>query len=335
MLADRSHCELLRDSARRRFNGQLNLATSVDRNLDLLVIDSAWVAEAAPEIRNKLAAAVMNRIPVVSLDEFYESLFGKVASIQQNDLAWAIDHVLSRSGSLYFKGKRVVDIVVATALLVISGPIVVVAACLIRLVDRMPAFYGQPRVGYLRRPFVLWKLRTMAPGADAGGPFVQGAGETDPRVTNLGGFLRRFRIDELPQFWNVVRGEMSLVGPRPEWVQEARILEQQVPNYHIRHLVTPGITGWAQVYFRATNGPEGSIEKQHYDLYYLKHFSLALDFSIMLKTIKRVLIKDSRLTLDERGALTGREPRNGAVHLDVASIVGPSADASLGRQSPL
>jgi lipopolysaccharide/colanic/teichoic acid biosynthesis glycosyltransferase len=225
--------------------------------------------------------------------------FGKLSPVHVDDLSRDIDHVLSRSGHLsrrgYFRTKRAVDLSAASLLLVATAPVLILTALAIRADDGKPSFYGQKRIGYLGRPFILWKFRTMRLGADEDGPFAPRAGDADPRVTRLGRFLRRFRIDELPQLWNVIRGEMSLVGPRPEWIREVEILEKAVPSYHLRHLAQPGMTGWAQVYFRATNDPQGSIEKHQYDLYYLRHFSLALDFSIMLKTFKRVLIKDSRV----------------------------------------
>ena len=107
--------------------------------------------------------------------------------------------------------------------------------------------------------------------------------------------MRRFRLDELPQLWNVFIGDMSLVGPRPEWVKEVEVLEKVVPSYHLRHLVKPGITGWAQVRFRATNSVDDSIEKIHFDLYYLKYLSFGLDMSILLKTAKRILTHDSNV----------------------------------------
>src|SRR5262249_22592989 len=156
-------------------------------------------------------------------------------------------------------------------------------------------FYGQMRAGYLGKVFVLWKFQTMTPGAENHGPFSSGRAIDAPHVTQLGSLLREFRLDELPQLWNVLRGDMSLVGPRPEWIREVEILETAVPTYPLRYLVPPGITGWAQVYYRATSDIQGSVEKHHYDLYYLKNFSLALDFSILLKTFKRVLVGDARV----------------------------------------
>ena len=300
---------------------EFNLVDSVGADLDLVVVDRRWMNHHLDEARRVLAAAIAKLIPIVNIDEFHESLFGKVSPQHANDLVWALDHVLPRSSSLHFKVKRVLDVIAAAALLLILAPIMILVAVAIRLVDRTSPLYGQMRIGYLGRTFFLWKFRTMREGAEREGPFTRfGAGE-DPRVTRLGYVLRRLRIDELPQIWNVLKGDMSLVGPRPEWAREGEILEKAVPTYTLRYLVPPGITGWAQVYFRATNTPQDSIEKHNYDLYYLKHFSLALDLTIMLKTIKRVFVNDSRVpTVPALKAPI--PPPDSDITLDVASIVG-------------
>jgi lipopolysaccharide/colanic/teichoic acid biosynthesis glycosyltransferase len=300
---------------------EFNLVDTVDADLNLVVVDRRWMNLHPHKARSVLAAAITNLIPIVNIDEFHESLFGKVSPQHANDLVWALDHVLPRSGSLHFQVKRVLDVMVAAALLLILAPIMVLVAVAIRLVDGTSPLYGQARIGYLGRTFLLWKFRTMRHDAEQEGPFIRFSAGEDPRVTRLGYVLRRLRIDELPQVWNVLRGDMSLVGPRPEWAREVEILEKAVPTYTLRYLVPPGITGWAQVYFRATNTPQDSIEKHNYDLYYLKHFSLALDLSIMLKTIKRVFINDSRVSTVP--ALKAPiPPPDSDITLDVASIVG-------------
>ena len=132
----------------------------------------------------------------------------------------------------------------------------------------------------------------MSSGAEAKGPLLA-ADALDSHVTVLGNILRRFRLDELPQLWNILKGEMSFVGPRPEWMKEIEVLEKAVPSNHLRHLVKPGVTGWAQVKFRQTNTVADAIERLHYDLYYVKNWSFGLDVSIILKTVKRVLISDA------------------------------------------
>jgi lipopolysaccharide/colanic/teichoic acid biosynthesis glycosyltransferase len=200
-------------------------------------------------------------------------------------------------------------------------PAMLIIAFVIRTAERIPPLYGQTRVGYLGRTFTLWKFQSMRPGADNEGPFASRLENNGLRVTRVGQFLRNWRLDELPQLWNVLRGDMSLVGPRPEWIREVEILETAVPTYHLRHLVPPGLTGWAQVYFRATNDIQGSIEKHHYDLYYLKNFSLALDFSIMLKTFKRVFLRDARVSTPSVPYPAATNSGT-AVRIDITSIVG-------------
>jgi lipopolysaccharide/colanic/teichoic acid biosynthesis glycosyltransferase len=323
ILGDDEYRDDLSKSFGRRSGDEFDLVSEVTPDVDLVVVDRRWTDGHPVEARRALAAAISQMIPIVSIDEFHESLFGRVSPQHANDLAWAVDHVLSRSGSVYFKAKRLLDVSAATVLLLLlAGPMLLVAA-VIALADRSSPFYRQLRIGYLGKTFMLWKFRTMRHGAEQEGPFIQPSADGDERVTRLGAVLRRLRIDELPQLWNVVKADMSLVGPRPEWIKEVDVLERTIPTYRLRYLVPPGMTGWAQIYYRATNNPQDSVEKHNYDLYYLKHFSLALDFSIMLKTIKRVFIKDARTLSIQAPPPTGGTS-NQDVALDIASIVGRS-----------
>lgn len=318
VLADNDHVDHLRAAIIQRSQDDLDLAGSLSDGVDLVVADAHWIEGHWDEARRVFSAALAQRVPIVSLDGFYESLFGKVSPLYSCEPAWALEHVLPRADSLYVKGKRIFDVASAAAGLVLLAPVMALTAFAIYCCDGVSPIYGQQRVGYLGRTFTLWKFRTMRPGADADGPFRPDR-ESRDRVTPLGQFLRRFRFDEFPQLWNVVRGDMSLVGPRPEWIKEVEVLEKVVPNYHLRHLVPPGITGWAQVYYRATNDPKDSVEKHHYDLYYLKHFSPALDLTILMKTVKRVFVKDSRVA----SVLTPfpRAARVTPLPMDIASII--------------
>lgn len=318
VLASSEHLAHLRADQRHRFAEGLDLATELGPDVDMVVADSAWIEANWDKTKCIFSAAVSRGIPVVSLERFYEANFGKVSPAYAGDPAWALEHVLPRADGLYFKSRRVFDIVAAFCGLVLLSPLLLATAALIAWVDGMSPMYGQPRVGYLGRVFTLWKFRTMPPNADSAGPF-QARRPGEPSATRLGAVLRRFRLDELLQLWNVLRGEMALVGPRPEWVKEVEVLEKVVPNYHLRHLVPPGITGWAQVYFHATSNPQDSIEKHHFDLYYIKHFSPALDLTILLKTAKRVFVSDSRIA-----AASAPFPRmmgRTAPAFDIASIV--------------
>jgi len=321
VLGDKEYRDYLSGSLGGHSRKEFNLVESIAPDVNLVVVDRRWINRHLDEARRVLAAAIAGLIPIVNIDEFHESLFGKVSPQHARDLVWALDHVLPRSGSVYFQAKRVLDVAAAAALLVILAPIMLLVAAAIRLVDRTSPLYGQMRIGHLGRTFLLWKFRTMRQDAEQKGPFIEFSEGDDPRVTHLGSVLRRLCIDELPQLWNVLKGDMSLVGPRPEWAREVDILEKAVPTYTLRYLVPPGMTGWAQVYFRATNNQEDAIEKHNYDLYYLKHFSLALDFSIMLKTIKRVFVEDPHAP-----SVPAPKPLEPAVdsdgRLDIASIVG-------------
>ena len=261
---------------------------------DILVVDIRWAEDNWEKARDMLSMAIHGGVPVINLESFYEMVFGKVSPEYAGNPAWPLEFVLPRSQGIYPKIKRALDLLMASVLLLLLSPLMASVCLLILLMERSSPFYGQRRIGFLGEEFILLKFRTMVDNADQAGPFTSYR-EKDGRITRLGQWLRRFRLDELPQLWNVLRGEMSLVGPRPEWIREVEILEKAVPHYHLRHLVRPGITGWAQVYYRATNDPQDSIEKHHFDLYYLKYFSFALDCAILLKTFKRVFIKDSRV----------------------------------------
>jgi exopolysaccharide biosynthesis polyprenyl glycosylphosphotransferase len=282
---------------------------------DLVVADARWVDENWEQAKDILGEAIRASVPVVSLESFYESLFGKVSPEYAGNPSWSLEYVLPRSQGVYSMFKRGFDIAASAALLVLLSPVIIA----IYLAVGAKPIYGQRRVGFLGKEFTLYKFRTMHHGSDQGTAFPQ-ALNPDSRVTRLGRWLRRFRLDELPQLENVLRGEMSLVGPRPEWIKEVEVLEKDVPHYHLRHLVRPGITGWAQVYFRATNSPKDSLEKHHYDLYYLKYFSFALDFAILLKTIKRVFIADNRIPAT-RHHLKHLPLRNGRKGPDLSSVI--------------
>jgi sugar transferase (PEP-CTERM system associated) len=185
--------------------------------------------------------------------------------------------------------KRLLDVVVAAVGLVLATPLMVLTAIAIAIDSPGPILYGQVRSGELGRPFVLYKFRSMRVDAEkSGARFTQ---ENDPRITRVGRFIRKTRVDELPQLWNVLRGEMSMVGPRPERPIFIEQLEQQVPYFKQRLYVKPGVTGHAQVRCRYGATTEDHLEKLQYDLYYIKSFSVMFDLSIILDTIKVVLLR--------------------------------------------
>jgi exopolysaccharide biosynthesis polyprenyl glycosylphosphotransferase len=182
--------------------------------------------------------------------------------------------------------KRLGDVVVASLLLILSAPLLLLAALLIRLEDGGAVFYGQWRTGLYGEPLRIWKLRSMGREAETQG--AQWAQRDDPRITLIGAWMRKLRLDELPQLVNVLKGEMSLIGPRPERPELEEQLEQQIPHYRVRHWVRPGLSGWAQVCYPYGASTADSRMKLSYDLYYLRNANLALDGLILIKTLRLV-----------------------------------------------
>ena len=184
--------------------------------------------------------------------------------------------------------KRVFDIFLAGLLLVLSLPVMLMTYLLIKLEDFGDVFYVQERVGFRGKAFNIIKFRSMIADSEKDG--AQFAKKGDMRVTKVGRFIRLTRIDELPQVINVLRGEMSFIGPRPERPVFVQDFEKQIPYYNLRHLVKPGITGWAQVLYPYGADLNDAKEKLQYDLYYIKNFSLFLDMAIIIKTIRVILL---------------------------------------------
>jgi exopolysaccharide biosynthesis polyprenyl glycosylphosphotransferase len=227
-------------------------------------------------------------ITVLELPAFSEHVFGRVP-IDVINAAWFMHmvHPFFRPYSRVV--KRVADIVVAATLFVFAAPLLPLVALAVKLTSRGPALYRQVRVGEHGREFHIYKFRTMRTDAEAHG--AQWASKNDPRVTPIGGFLRATRIDELPQLWNILSGQMSFVGPRPERPEFVSELEHELPYYQRRHLVKPGLSGWAQVRHGYADSPEAAAHKLGYELYYLKHQSLFLDLVITIETVRVVLLR--------------------------------------------
>jgi exopolysaccharide biosynthesis polyprenyl glycosylphosphotransferase len=182
--------------------------------------------------------------------------------------------------------KRLGDLVVASGLLLLTAPLLLTAAALIRLEDGGPIFYGQQRTGLYGERILIWKLRSMRQNAESSG--ARWASRNDARITTVGNWLRRLRIDELPQLVSVLSGDMSLIGPRPERPELELDLEERIPHYRVRHWVRPGLSGWAQVCYPYGASIEDSRMKLSYDLYYLRNANLMLDFLILIKTLRLV-----------------------------------------------
>ena len=235
----------------------------------------------------EILACKMRGIRVEDYPNFLERLTGK---IPVHDLrpSWLIFSDGFATGTLFRRLKRAVDFLLAAGLLVLTAPAAGLVAAAIRLDSRGPALFRQERIGQSGRRFTLLKFRSMSEDAEqATGPVW--AAEDDPRITRVGRVIRKIRLDELPQLWNVLRGEMSFIGPRPERPHFVETLQEIVPYYAQRHAVRPGVTGWAQVRYPYGASVEDALEKLQYDLYYIKNMSLFLDFMILLATVQVVL----------------------------------------------
>jgi sugar transferase (PEP-CTERM system associated) len=229
----------------------------------------------------------LNGIEIIDAMAFYEQVTGKLM-IEKINPSWFIFSDGFRVTPVMRFNKRLLDLTVSFFGLIMSLPIFLLAAVVIKLDTPGPVFFRQVRVGKGEKEFVLYKFRTMRLDAekDTGAVWAQ---ENDPRATRVGRILRLTRIDELPQLFNVLMGDMSIVGPRPERPEFVTILKEKIPYYSNRHCLKPGATGWAQVRYSYGASVEDAVEKLRYDLYYVKNYSLFLDFLIILETVKVVL----------------------------------------------
>ena len=241
-----------------------------------------------PQSYNKELVAVRTMgVPIEDCHSFYERLASKIA-ITDLPPEWIALSEGFRRDRLILAAKRVIDVLVAFLGLILSAPLALVTAIAIKSESSGPLFYRQERVGQNEKRFTLFKFRSMAEGAeDQMGPVW--AAENDPRVTSVGAIIRKLRIDEIPQMINVLKGEMSFVGPRPERPYFVEQLKQTIPYYDLRHSVKPGITGWAQISYQYGDSEQDAIEKLQYDLYYIKHMSPVFDLQIIFESIKVIL----------------------------------------------
>jgi sugar transferase (PEP-CTERM system associated) len=223
------------------------------------------------------------------LASVYAEYTGKIA-VENLRPSWFVFSEGFRKSRLTALGKRALDVSVSLVGLIVLAPVMVLVAIGTRLSSPGPIFYHQARVGLNGRTFTVHKVRSMRVDAEKGTGAVW-AKAGDPRVTGFGRFLRRVRLDEVPQFWNVLVGDMSIVGPRPERPEFVGELKTQIPFYGQRHVVRPGLTGWAQVRHSYGSSVEDSLQKLQYDLFYIKNLSLAFDIFIMLETVKTVLVR--------------------------------------------
>lgn len=196
------------------------------------------------------------------------------------------------SNKIALRLKAILDFVGALLLLILTSPLIILAAFLVKITSTGPILYSQVRVGLSGKEFNIFKLRTMIADAEKEG--AKWSSFNDPRITKIGAIFRKTRIDELPQLFNILRGDMSFIGPRPERPEFIKILVEEIPYYSLRHLMKPGLSGWAQVNYDYGSSVNDSLVKLEYDLYYIKNYSFYLDLRTIIKTIRVVVFGKGR-----------------------------------------
>jgi len=231
---------------------------------------------------NILIKVHFHQVPVYPLESFYEKYLEKVP-LSRLQVSWILNNGFNAAGYQTFDNfKYAADIAFSILVLILISPLLVLVAFAIRLEGGGPVIFRQTRVGKFGRRFTLYKFRTMRAAKSSDDIYTR---KNDPRITRIGYWLRLTRFDEMLQFWNVIQGEMSVIGPRAEWEKPVEMYEHEIPFYHLRHTVKPGITGWAQVNQGYGASLEDACEKLQYDLFYVKNYSLRMDLAIVLKTV--------------------------------------------------
>jgi sugar transferase (PEP-CTERM system associated) len=269
------------------FDSSMSLEQVVlDTKVDEIIVAVKEHRGGVLPIRQLLECRILGT-PVHNLTTFYERLKGEVP-LESMKASWLIYGTGFTQGHLRSLAKRLFDIFSAGLLLLLLWPIMLLAALAIKIEDRGPVFFQQERVGLFGKTFLCLKFRSMRTDAEKDG-VARWASTNDTRITRVGSFIRKTRIDELPQLINVLRGEMSMVGPRPERPTFVDMLEKDIPFYAIRHSVKPGVTGWAQVRYAYGASIEDAKRKLQFDLYYVKNNSVFLDFFILFETVRVVI----------------------------------------------
>lgn len=261
------------------------MAAALQARADLIVV-ALFERRGVFPLRDVLRCK-LNGIEIMDAPSFYERVHHKLM-LENITPGWFIFSSGFRRTALLIYLKRFSDIMLSSIGLLLAAPLFPVIAFVIRLDSPGPIFFNQVRVGCRERLFKLYKFRTMRTDAEESSGAVW-AQKNDPRVTRLGAFLRKSRLDELPQLYNVLIGDMSFIGPRPERPEFVEELKKQIPYYSKRHFIKPGLTGWAQVKYPYGASIEDAIEKLRYDLFYIKHLSAFLDLLILFETVKVVL----------------------------------------------
>lgn len=285
-----------RDALANTFPGKCNETETEDYlSRTLKSLRATRVVVAMGDRRGRLPVDVLLSLKCRGLQvqdgvEVYEAITGKVP-IESLRLGWLLFSPGCHASRTHLAYKRTASIVISIFGLVLTLPLLPFVALAIKLTSRGPILYRQRRVGREGVLFNCYKFRTMRADAEAdtGATWAQ---DDDPRITKVGKFLRKSRLDEIPQLWNVLKGDMSLVGPRPERPEFTDYLSREIPNYHLRHTVRPGITGWAQIRYKYASSLEDAREKLRYDLFYIKNMSIGLDLLVFLQTIKVILFSE-------------------------------------------
>ena len=246
-----------------------------------------------PKLTGKLLQYKLEGLQYYNYLEFYETYENKLP-ISHLSPKWFLENTGFEiyHNNFNLKAKRLLDLFFAMLIGIFAAPVIILAAIIVKLESKGPVFFIQERIGEGNKKFNIVKFRSMTTDAEKDGP--QWASKNDNRVTKFGKIMRATRIDELPQLWNVLRGEMSFVGPRPEREFFIQQLEKEIPYYNLRHTVKPGLTGWAQVMYPYGASVEDAYRKLQYDLYYIKHHSIPFDVKVLLKTVTIVIFGKGR-----------------------------------------
>lgn len=268
------------------FDSTVNLKKLL-REQNISTVVTSFDPHHHPELVQNLYESLALKLQFFDLPTFYEKLTGKVPVTTIGHI-WFLENLTESEKTLYEITKRIMDLTLAGLSFLLSLPLIPLVAVLIKIDSPGPVFFRQIRIGRLGKPFQAIKFRSMIVGAEKNGE-AQWAKINDPRVTRVGRLLRKTRIDEVPQLLNILLGDMSFVGPRPERPEFVRELQTLIPFYNERHLVKPGLTGWAQINFQYGASTGDALKKLQYDLFYIKNRSLPLDLGVMLKTINIIL----------------------------------------------
>ena len=267
-----------------------NLIDLIKQNKIQLIVASRNIMSDENAVRRFYEALPLG-VSTADFPTFYETVTEKIPVSAINE-SWFLINLVEINKRLFESSKRILDIVFSIIFGVPTIVILPVIAGLVKLTSRGPVFYRQKRIGKNEKVFEIVKFRSMVQDAEKNG--AQWADKKDQRITKIGKILRKTRIDELPQLWNVLKGDMSFIGPRPERPEFIEELQKQIPHYAMRHLVKPGLTGWAQIKFPYGASVEDAMEKLQYDLYYIKNRSFVLDLAILARTVATVISREGR-----------------------------------------